>query len=252
MIIYMIASYVGGIGTILFLANQKLRDLIAKAKKEVKVIVNTGNSYEITYAKIKDVLLVESGKKRTSRRCWIVSNPDDIKLDPISKMYHAMVDARTPFVLNNDTIIAAKKMWIEKGRIEDFFTEDGYIEVDRDNNGQPIKDKDGNLSYNINSEVKFEGLTINPSYVNKTIKSSTPASIRAYIDKRVNDLHKMMASQGALKSFMFGLLGAMIGLAIAYIIMKNNAGGVDLEAIVTGVTNRMSSGSADVVNATNI
>lgn len=252
MIIYMIASYVGGIGTLLFLANQKFRDLIAKTRKEVKVIVNTGNSYEITYAQMQDVLLVESGGKKSLRRCWIVSNPDDIKLDPKTKIYHAMVDARTPFVLNNDTILAAKKMWIEKGRIEDFFTEDGFIEVQRDNNGQPIKDKDGNLTYLINSEVKFEGMTINPSYVNKTIKSSTPASIRAYIDKRVNDLHRIMASQGALKSFMFGFIGAMIGVAIVWVIMKNNGGGFDLEAVVNGVANKIGASPTNGVNATNI
>jgi len=215
-------AVIEALGLFALSGGRTIQRMFARMKKRVRVLVDNGNEYEETYCTIEDVLLVE--KKRGVKRTWIIANPEDIKYDPKEKMLTAIVDSRVPVVLNPDIVKAAKLAWKNHLKLKEIVTDQGWVYV--------TTDEEGNEKVEYAPDITLMGTTVNANVVNKVIKSATPAYLDAFIDRVAMDKANRM-NRGNLSSFMLGLIGALVGFAVAYTIMKSNT--VDVNKIVAGV-----------------
>jgi len=213
--IYIISIIILGLLMVMFALKGDLKQVIARSRKDVKVIIDKGSTTEITYAKITlDSILEERGRKKN--RFWLISDPEDIKYCINEKMNVAYVTNKA-FSLNKDVVLAAKLAWQQSKRVPDLID---------DNNKQfklKIKnDADELIDYYTN-EIEIEGTTINSKYVDKVMIAKSASNLKTLIDTRANQIANRQLQNKAMKNFMYGLIGAAIGVGVAYLIIQQGS-----------------------------
>ena len=225
--LYMITYAITLMLTIIFAIKGSVKEVLAKLRKDVKVIIDKGSTSEVTYAKItQDNLLEERGKK--NHRTWIITDPEDIKYSITEKQQIAYVTNKA-FTLNKDVVLAAKFAWQNSRKVSEL--------IDSDTKKFNFQIKDGEELYEyMNDELDVEGTTINSKYVDKAITAKSASAMHEQINTRANEIANRQLQKKPMSSFMYGLIGAAIGIGITYLIIQQNT--LDPSMITDMVSNQ--------------